>query len=68
VQPQGEVPTAFVEYRIIVRRDVPILTPYLICLVLLALPPIVWAMRAWGMESARWRESDYAPTEDDDDD
>jgi hypothetical protein len=68
VQPQAEVPTPFLEYRIIVRRDVPILTPYLICLVLLALPPIFWAMRAWGMETARWKESDYAPTSDDDDD
>ena len=50
------------------RRDVPILAPYLICLALLAVPPIFWAMRAWSMESARWKESDYAPTSDDDDD
>jgi hypothetical protein len=26
------------------------------------------ALRAWGMESARWKESDYAPEDDDDDD
>jgi Domain of unknown function (DUF4178) len=68
VQPEAQVPTDFLEYRILVRRDVPILTPYLICLALLALPPIVMALRAWGMESARWKESDYAPEEDDDDD
>ncbi|MEO6527077.1 MAG: DUF4178 domain-containing protein [Gemmatimonadaceae bacterium] len=60
VQPQAEVTAPFLEYRIIVRHDVPIATPYLICLALLALPPIFVAFRAWGMESARWKESDYA--------
>ena len=67
VQPTAQAPTDFLEYRILVRRDVPILTPYLICLALLALPPIFLALRSWGMESARWKESDYAPEEDDDD-
>lgn len=67
VQPEAEVPTPFLEYRIIVRRDVPIAMPYLICLVLLTLPPIVMAFRAWGMETARWKESDYAPSGGDDD-
>jgi hypothetical protein len=66
VLPEAQVPTDFLEYRIVVRRDVPILTPYLICLGLLAIPPIFWALRAWGMESARWKESDYAPDDDDD--
>jgi len=68
VAPEAQVPTSFLEYRIVVRRDVPTLTPYLIVLALLALPPIFTALRAWGMESARWKESDYAPTSDDDDD
>jgi hypothetical protein len=68
VAPEAQVPTSFLEYRIVVRRDVPTLTPYLICLALLALPPIFVALRAWGMESARWKESDYAPSGDDDDD
>lgn len=68
VQPEAQVPTDFLEYRISVRRDVPTLTPYLICLALLALPPIFMAFRAWGMESARWKESDYAPDSSDDDD
>jgi hypothetical protein len=62
------VQTPFLEYRLVVRRDVPTLSPYLICLALLALPPILVALRAWGMESARWKESDYAPSSDDDDD
>jgi len=65
VLPEAQVPTDFLEYRIIVRRDVPILTPYLLCLGLLAIPPIFWALRAWGMESARWKESDYASDDDD---
>jgi hypothetical protein len=68
VAPEAQVPTGLLEYRIIVRRDVPMLTPYLIALALLALPPIFVALRAWGMESARWKESDYAPSSDDDDD
>jgi hypothetical protein len=68
VQPEAQVPTDFLEYRISVRRDVPILTPYLIGLALLAIPPILVAFRAWGMESARWKESDYAPDSSDDDD
>jgi hypothetical protein len=68
VQPEAQVPTDFFEYRIVVRRDVPILFPYLVGLILLALPPVFMGLRAWGMESARWKESDYAPAEDDDDD
>jgi len=68
VQPAAQVPTDFLEYRIVVRRDVPILFPYLVGLILLALPPVFMGLRAWGMESARWKESDYAPAEDDDDD
>ena len=68
VQPEAEVQTPFLEYKISVRRDVPTLTPYLICLVLLAIPPFFVALRAWGMETARWKESDYAPESDDDDD
>jgi hypothetical protein len=67
VLPEAQVPTDFLEYRIVVRRDVPILFPYLLGLILLALPPVFLGLRAWGMESARWKESDYAPTDDDDD-
>jgi len=67
VQPESSTPTSLVEYTITLRHDVPTATPYLICLVLLGLPPLFWALRAWGMESARWKESDYAPSADDDD-
>jgi hypothetical protein len=68
VQPEAQVPTDFLEYTITVRRDVPILFPYLIGLILLVIPPVFMGLRAWGMESARWKESDYAPSGDDDDD
>jgi hypothetical protein len=68
VLPEAQVPTEFLEYRIVVRRDVPILFPYLVGLLLLAVPPVLMGLRAWGMESARWKESDYAPSDDDDDD
>jgi hypothetical protein len=36
---------------------------YLIALLLLALPPAAIAIRAASMESARWKESDYASSE-----
>jgi hypothetical protein len=36
VLPEAQVPTDFLEYRIVVRRDVPILFPYLLGLILLA--------------------------------
>jgi len=68
VQPEAQVPTDFLEYRIVVRRDVPILFPYLAGLILLAVPPLLVGLRAWGMERARWEESDYAPSDDDDSD
>ena len=68
VLPEAQVPTEFLEYTIAVRHDVPILFPYLAGLVLLALPPLFVGLRAWGMERARWQESDYAPSDDDDDD
>ena len=68
VQPEAQVPTDFLEYSIVVRHDVPILFPYVLGLILLAVPPLFVGLRAWGMERARWQESDYAPSDDDDDD
>jgi hypothetical protein len=66
VQPQaGETP--FVAYGVTLRRDVPTFLPYLLCFLLLGLPPLFLVLRAWSMESARWQESDYAPASDDDD-
>ena len=61
-------------YELTIRRDVPNNTFFWIAAVLLLIPPIFITVRAASFESARWRESDYAPsldqcsggTEDDD--
>jgi hypothetical protein len=63
VQPEGQQEGGRgVFYSITLRRDVPMFSLYLICLVLLLVPPVAIAFRAASMESARWKESDYAPS------
>ena len=49
-------------YDLSIRRDVPGYTFFLIAAVLLMIPPIVATMRIGAFETARWRESDYAPS------
>lgn len=56
VEPQGPAPA---DYRVQLRRDVVLLTPYLLAGVLLLVPPIVVSMRAAGFEGRRWQESDH---------
>jgi hypothetical protein len=54
-----------------VRRDVPSLLPYLLGLVLLAIPPLYTGIRYAAFEGTRMQESDYGSTssgDDDDDD
>jgi hypothetical protein len=51
-----------------VRRDVPSIVPFLLALVVLAIPPGVLAIRAHAFEAKRWAESDHAPVTDSDDD
>jgi hypothetical protein len=64
VQPQGQTSGATsISYTMVLKRDVPMPSLYLIALVLLVLPPAAMAVRAASMESARWKESDYASTE-----
>jgi hypothetical protein len=53
-------------YSLQVRRDVPRPTFFLITLLLLAVPPILAGFRQYNFEQARWKESDYAPSSDDD--
>jgi hypothetical protein len=65
VQPEAQPPTEVVWYKISLRRDVPTPAPYVIGLVLLAMPPLFFGIRGWGLVSARWMESDYAPESDD---
>lgn len=49
-------------YEIQVRRDVPNYSLFWIAAILLLIPPIFTTVRAASFESARWRESDYAPS------
>ena len=49
-------------YYVSIRRDVPTYAFFLIAAVLLIIPPILAAMRIGSFETARWRESDYAPS------
>lgn len=68
VQPDGQTSGATtISYTMVLKRDVPVLSLYLIALVLLMLPPAFVALRAATMERARWKESDYAPTGGSDD-
>lgn len=53
---------------LIVQRDVPSITFFLVVLGVLAIPPIFAAFRHYGFEQMRWRESDYAPSGGGDDD
>ncbi len=69
-------PPPQVNYTLTLRRDVPVLWPYLVGLGLLLLPALMISIRAWTFESGRWQESDYgsstggsaASKESDDDD
>jgi hypothetical protein len=64
VQPQGQTSGATsISYTMVLKRDVPMPSLYLIALVLLVLPPAAMAIRAGAMESARWKESDYGSSE-----
>jgi hypothetical protein len=64
VQPQGQTSGATsISYTMVLKRDVPMPSLYLIALLLLVLPPAAMAIRAAAMESARWKESDYSSTE-----
>lgn len=69
VQPEGQtagVPE--ISYSITVQRDVPQLSLFGFCLLLLLVPPVFVSLRAGTMEAARWKESDYAPDTSSDDD
>jgi hypothetical protein len=57
-----------VRYEIVVRRDVPAGFWLFVAFPLLLIPPVVGTVRAAAFESARWNESDYAPSGGDDDD
>jgi len=54
--------THTMHYEIVIHRDVPSYTFFWFAAVLLLIPPIFNTVRSARFESARWRESDYAPT------
>lgn len=49
-------------YDVTLQRDVPTYLFFLFAFALLLIPPIVSTMRIGAFETARWRESDYAPS------
>ncbi len=49
-------------YDVAIRRGVPNYMWFLIALVLLVIPPFIATARIGAFETARWRESDYAPS------
>jgi hypothetical protein len=49
-----------ISYTLIVRRDVPTWTWFWIAALLLVIPPVYIAMKSASFESARWRESDFS--------
>ena len=68
VEPEGPVNGPVVSYSLRVRRDVPSLLPYLLGLVLLAIPPLYTGIRYAAFEGTRMQESDYGSASSGDDD
>jgi hypothetical protein len=67
VQPEVGNDNLFsVHFVLTVERDVPSVAFFAIVLGLLAIPPIFAGFRHQAFEQLRWRESDHAPTSDDD--
>jgi len=66
VQPElgTDNPTPLV-FGLLVQRDVPSVAFFGAVLALLAIPPILALFRHGAFEQMRWRESDYAPSSDD---
>jgi hypothetical protein len=63
VEPEMDSKQAnFMNYNLTIRSDVPNYVFFLIAAVLLIIPPILASMRIGSFETARWRESDYAPS------
>lgn len=59
VEPEGVQPFS---YHVTVRRDVPSAWMFAVAALLLLLPPGLAALQAGMFETARWAESDYAPS------
>jgi len=61
VEPEMNARSSGVVYDLVVKRDVPNYSFFWIAGLLLLIPPILTTVRSASFESARWRESDYAP-------
>jgi hypothetical protein len=48
-----------VNYEITLRRDVPAYSWFWIAAIFLFIPPILYSLRAFSFERARWAESDH---------
>jgi hypothetical protein len=66
IQPEGPGDPAPVSYGISLTHDVHSLWPLLLALCALALGPILLFWRNATFETARWKESDHAPSSGDD--
>ena len=58
MNPQSKVA---MHYEMIVRRDVPNYSFFILAALFLLIPPVWVSIRSIRFESARWRESDFAP-------
>jgi hypothetical protein len=65
MNPQSKVA---MHYEMIVRRDVPNYSFFILAAVFLLIPPLWVSIRSIRFESARWRESDFAPASSSGDD
>lgn len=64
VEPEGNPQGQPVGYQLRVKRDAPHIGWLMLALPFLLIPPIVVSLRSAAFESARWAESDYAPSSD----
>jgi hypothetical protein len=63
VEPEMERGSPFVAYDLRLRRNVPNYGFFGVAALLLIIPPLVTTIRRGSFEAARWRESDYAPSQ-----
>jgi hypothetical protein len=62
VEPEMETGTPYMRYELELRRNVPNYSFFGITALLLLIPPVWTTFRKGSFEAARWRESDYAPS------
>ena len=68
VEPDMAPGARAMEYTLTLRRDVPRYSFFFIAALLVLVPPVFYSLRALSFEHARWQESDYASSGEEDDD